>query len=77
MGPSYQDPMVADSADPGAQCSDEQPIPPGAWNVKQGLFPGVADWSSGLEDPRWTGWPKAAIRCTGGCAHRLLFGLVA
>lgn len=40
MGPGYPDPMAAGSADPGAQCSDEQLMAPGAWSVKQGLFPG-------------------------------------
>ena len=38
MGPGYPDPMPAGSADPGAQCSDEQHMAPGAWSVKQELF---------------------------------------
>ena len=53
MGPGYPDPMPAGSADPGAQCSDEQHMAPGAWSVKQEALPGVTCWSSGREDPRY------------------------
>ena len=52
MGPGYPDPMAAGSADPGAQCSDEQHMAPGAWSVKRGAPPGVTDRSSGREEPR-------------------------
>ncbi len=53
MGPGYPDPTAAGSADPGAQCSDEQHMPPGAWNVKQGALSRVTNWSSGRGDPRY------------------------
>ena len=53
MGPGYPGPTAAGSADPGAQCADEQHMPPGAWNVKQGALSRVTNRSSGREDPRY------------------------
>ena len=51
--------MAAGSADPGAQCSDEQHMAPGAWNVKQGLFPG---WLIGGKHPAKTaGCPELSL----------------
>ena len=84
MGPGYPDPMPAGTADPGAQCSIEQHMVPGTWNVKQGALARMEYWSSGPEDPRYRFdlsvmdlMAKAANRCTGGWAPRQLFGLVA
>ena len=74
MGPGYPDPMSAGSADPGAQCSDEQHMALGAWSVKQRLFPRVADWSSGREEPRYRFNLSAVDRMAEGSepAHRPL-----
>lgn len=79
MGPGYPDPMPAGSADPGAQCSDEQHMAPEAWNVKQGALPRMTGLSSGREDPQYRFNLSAMDRMAEGSEpmHRLLFGLVA